>query len=428
MNVKLRALLEQKQAKLAKAREITGQAETDERELTDEEQTSFDALMTDIDAINVSVAREERLIEEERTMAAIPGDTPITGGMPAAQHDPCNGFGSFGEYALAVMSASRSGGAVDERLIIGAAAPTTYGNESSGADGGFVVPVEYSNSIFGLSLEGDAFLPMTDNDNVSGNAMSFPADENTPWGSTGIRAYWEAEGALGTQTKPSLKRKDFRLHKLFALVPMTDELISDAATLSGYVPRKAGEAIRWKTNDAIINGTGAGQPSGVAGAAAAVTQAKETSQTAGTVNAQNVVKMFSRSLNPGRAVWLINPDTFPQLPLMSINNQPVFTPPGTGLQNAPAGTLLGRPVMLTDTCQTVGAQGDIQFVDFSGYKTITKAGGVETATSMHLWFDYGINAFRATFRVDGGPMLSAAVSPANGNVKRSHFVNLAARA
>jgi HK97 family phage major capsid protein len=83
----------------------------------------------------------------------------------------------------------------------------------------------------------------------------------------------------------------------------------------------------------------------------------------------------------------------------------------------------------TQLCKTVGDKGDIVLVDWKAYRTITKSGaGIDTATSMHLWFDRGIQAFRATFRVDGQPVLRNPISPANGANTLSPFVTLDDRA
>lgn len=153
--------------------------------------------------------------------------------------------------------------------------------------------------------------------------------------------------------------------------------------------------------------------------------AKETSQAADTVVAENVAKMFARQLRPDRGVWLINNDVYPQLLLLNKANQMLWTP---DFRLGPGGALFGRPVIMTQLCKTVGDQGDIVFADLSYYRTITKAGGIETATSMHLYFDAGAAAFRATFRIDGQPSISAAVSPANGSNTLSPFVVLDVRA
>ncbi len=73
------------------------------------------------------------------------------------------------------------------------------------------------------------------------------------------------------------------------------------------------------------------------------------------------------------------------------------------------------------------SQGDLELVDMSYYRTITKAGGIQTASSMHLYFDADATAFRATFRVDGQPKIVAQISQAKGSNKLSPFVQLGAR-
>jgi HK97 family phage major capsid protein len=428
--------LRQKKADLLKKAEsmlaiIDPSAEGGEdRDFTAEEQEKYDAILAMVDETGKKLARVEALQDELRTAPtahsqAAPEATSIIVGQDRRELDPTAGFASVGEFAIAVHAAGSRGGNVDQRLF--GAAPTTYGNESSGVDGGYLVPMDFAQTIQQFTLGDDALLPLTDTGDVGGNGLSLPRDETTPWGSNGVRAYWEAEGAQGTQTKPVVGRDEYRLHKLFALVPITEELLSDGVGLAGYLPGKAGESIRYKTNDAIINGTGAGQPEGILNAAALVTQAKTASQTADTINATNVVNMFSRCLNPARAEWLINPDAYPQLPLMTIGDQPMFVPPN-GFAGAPLGTLLGRPIRMLENCQTVGDVGDIIFADMKGYKSITKAGGIQQAQSMHLWFDYDMQAFRFTFRVDGHCWHSAAVTPPNSAVTRSSFVALAARA
>ena len=90
--------------------------------------------------------------------------------------------------------------------------------------------------------------------------------------------------------------------------------------------------------------------------------------------------------------------------------------------------MLGRPVIFTEHNKTVGDKGDIVFADPKGYYAPIKNGGVKFAQSMHLFFDYDVEAFRWTFRMGGQPFLSGPVSSANGSNTKSHFVTLAARA
>lgn len=432
MSHNLKQLRQALSDKKAEGKKVLDAADADGRDLNDDEVERLEAINGEVEDLQKQLEQAEAEADKQARQALLRaqmGGQRIEVGDDRRTLDPTAGFSNFGEFALAVKRASpgRPGGPqYDERLGYGAA-PTTYGNEGAGQDGGFLIPPEFSERIYAHSLEEEAFLPMTDNTDIAGNSMSFPRDETTPWGGDGIQAYWDGEAQQFTQTKPKLGLDTLRLHKLTCLVPVTEELMADQNALASYLLRKCSEKIRWKTNDALVNGTGAGQPTGIATAACLVSQAKESGQAADTIVSANVFNMFSRCTNPGRAVWLIHPDAWPQLPQLTIANQPVWTSPGGGIKSPPGGMLLGRPVFMTDTCQTVGDAGDIYLVDWMGLVSITKAGGIQTATSMHLWFDYAVEAFRAIFRVDAQPWLSSAISPANGAVTRSPFVNLAAR-
>ncbi len=129
------------------------------------------------------------------------------------------------------------------------------------------------------------------------------------------------------------------------------------------------------------------------------------------------------------ALWLAQPDVLPYLEGMTVGQIPVFLPPSTGVREAFDGTLFGRPMMLTEHAAAFSAQADISLVSLKGYRTITKAGGLETATSMHLYFDANATAFRFIFRMDGQPVMQAAVTPPSGKSSntRSYFVTMGAR-
>lgn len=342
------------------------------------------------------------------------------------EDDPKRGFANYGEFCADVVRAS-TGKQASEKFT---RAASTFGNESSGPDGGFAIPPGFSSEIASYTETEESLLAACDNTPVSGNSMTFPKDETQPWGSTGITAAWEGEGSQATPKKPALGESQLKLRKLKVLVAASEELLADAPAMSSYLVRKSGEAVDWKTQDAIINGTGAGMPLGILNAASLVSQAKETSQVADTIVAANIAKMYGRVIKGAGAnlKWLINPDAFQQIVTLTLNNNPLWVPANEGFKGAPDGLLLGRPIVLTDACDTVGDKGDIILANMNGYRAITKAGGIELATSMHLWFDQDLMAFRVIFRMDGQPALSAAVTPPNSAVTRSHFVALDARA
>jgi HK97 family phage major capsid protein len=172
-----------------------------------------------------------------------------------------------------------------------------------------------------------------------------------------------------------------------------------------------------------------------------VSVAKETSQVADTLIANNIIKMYSRMVPSSvqNAVWLINPDIYPQLFKLSIAGTDntgnavtgwggmVYTP-ANGFAGAPFGTLFGRPVIPTQAMETLGDYGDIAFVDLSQYLLLLKSGpNPKVDVSMHLWFDQDVTAYRFVLRIGGIPWWDAPVSARDGSSTYSPFVALAER-
>src|SRR5207248_463352 len=137
----------------------------------------------------------------------------------------------------------------------------------------------------------------------------------------GVQAYWRQEGVAATLAKPTFGRLTLNLHKLITLAAITDELLADSPmALSQYLNRVFTDEISFMTADAVINGTGAGQPLGIMNSACRVSVSKETGQAAATIVAQNIVKMWARLFrgNQSKAAWFVNQDTYPQLYLMTL--------------------------------------------------------------------------------------------------------------
>jgi HK97 family phage major capsid protein len=244
-----------------------------------------------------------------------------------------------------------------------------------------------------------------------------------------VRAYWQAEATQANATKPKLGATSLRLHKLMGLAPVTDELLADTSALESYLPGLLARSIRWKTNEAILFGTGDGQPLGMFNGSAAVVVAKESGQATQTLLLANITKMIAR-LPAGsfpKSSWLVTPDALPSLFGLTLGNYPIYLPVSAGAQGSPYGTLMGRPIMVSQHAAAFSAQGDIVLVDPSYYRTITKSGGIQMATSMHLYFDADATAFRATFRVDGQPKIANPIAQAKGSNTLSPFIQLGAR-
>ena len=365
-----------------------------------------------------------------------------TGGTGAAPRVPIpaqarggrndGGFLSFGEFAMAVRAHAVTG-QLDSRI---AAAATTSGGESSGADGGFAVPPDFRATIWQKVMEEENLITRCAGLTTGANSITIPKDETTPWQTSGgVQVYWEAEAAQVTQSKPQLTFSQIRLAKLMALVPISDELLEDAPGLESWLRAKAPAKMAAKINTAIISGTGVGQPLGFLSSPATISVAKETSQPADTIYFANVQKMWARMYAPCRrnAIWIINQDTEPQLNGMAFAPAstvpiPVYLP-ANGLSESPYATLMGRPVVPLEAASTLGTQGDINLVDLTQYWVVTKAGqDIRVDVSMHLFFDQALQAFRFIFRVNGQPAWGANIQPQHGNNTRSCFVTLDTRA
>jgi HK97 family phage major capsid protein len=350
------------------------------------------------------------------------------------EDDPKRGFRHAGEFFLAVRREGKNfSNPSDERFKRLAAAPTTFGSEISGPDGGFLVPPDFSQEIADLANTDDSLLPFCDVTPVEGNSMVFPRDETTPWGLTGARAYWQVEAAQGTQSKPALRGDTLRLNKLMALVPVTDELAEDASALGTYLVRQTGKSIRWKANDALLFGIGGAIPLGAFTSNAQITIAKEAGQATQTLQINNITKMLAR-LPPGSfgsAIWLLNGDVLPALFSISGGMSMIYQPGGKDMvpsaKAAVLGLILGRPAIISTHAKAFSSQGDIMLVDMEYVRVIEKAAGVQIAQSLHIYFDADALAFRATFRLDAQPKLTAPIAPSNGSTQLSPFVQLGAR-
>ena len=433
MNKRYKKLLQERADLVQEARGIFALADKEGRDLTAEEKQRDDEINARLQTLAGEIEREERQRQWEREVEAV-SDANMTAARNGVESmrdrredDPNHGFRNMADFALAVRQASRPGGHVDERLLIGAA-PSGQMQSQGSAGEGHLTPPAMREEIWELVFADGNLVDEVDSEPTNRSSVTLTADESTPWGSTGVQAYWRSQSDQMTASKTAQDGRIVKLHELYAFVLAEEELLEDAPRLNDRLTRKSAQAINFKINEAFHDGTGAGQPLGWMESGALVTVAKESGQAADTVVAANIAKMYARLINPGMAVWFVNQDVLPQLMTMTLGNQPIWTPPATGFVNAPGGVLLGRPVRFSEQCATLGDLGDVQFVNPKGYYAATRQNAPAYAESIHLFFDYNIKAFRWIFRIGGQPHLSAPVTPNKGSSTRSHFVTLAARA
>ncbi|MDX3971154.1 MAG: phage major capsid protein [Bradyrhizobium sp.] len=420
-------------------------------DLTDEETAEIEESAGELEKLTKKIKALKLLAPQGQGRRSAPEARTEPGGggprrtVPAEPRQDAQrmGFRSFGDFAQTVQNHYR--GNVTDSVIRLRNAATTFGNEGVGADGGFLIPPSFSSAIWTKVNGIESLLSRCTPLLTDGNSLTIPKDEVTPWDTTkGVQVYWEGEGQQTPQSKGLFEMGQLRLSKLSGLVPISEEMLQDASGLESWLMAKAPQKMTSKINTAIIAGTGAGQPLGIipgysAVGASVIQVSKETSQPADTVWFANINKMWGRMYAGWRsnAIWLVNQDVEPQLEGMAFvgngltptaaSSTPVYLPPG-GLNDAPYARLKGRPVVPIEACAALGDLGDIILVDLSQYWALTKAGGaIQTDTSIHLFFDQALTAFRFIFRVNGQPAWSAPIARQNGSNTLSWAVTLEAR-
>lgn len=408
-----------------KAMAVLNKAEAEDRFLSEDEKKDIDKYEEEIRAWDESIGRAEKLlaIEPEDRSSEKPEVKPT----PAKDNE--KRFASFGEQLMAAYRAATPGGKVDERLTTRAASGL---NESTPSDGGFLVQQDFVTELLKRTYETGILaskvkkIPISTNANgMKINAIDEDSRANgSRWG--GVQTYWEGEADEITASKPKFRQMELSLKKLTGLCYATDELLQDAAALEAVIRQAFAEEFGFKIDDAILSGSGEGEPLGILNSGAIVTVAKEASQT-DIITVENLIKMWNRlwSRSRANAVWYINQELEPYLYTLKIGDKPVYIPAG-GLSEKPYGTLFGRPVVPIEQCSAAGEVGDIILADIGQYLLIDK-GGVKSASSIHVRFLYDENVFRFIYRVDGKPIWTKPLTPYKGSATVSPFVTLAKR-
>ncbi len=409
----------------------------DKEDRSQDETKEMIALADDLKAINDELAAIDSV---EGTLAATrkpQSDRPKMDEPGAEQK-----FSGVGEYFQAVAAAAMPRGDVvagmptgvyDKRLMNGDKwmQASTGLEESTPSLGGFLVQEDFSSELLQAAQTNSVLFPGTRKFQLSTNAnsMKIPGIDETSradgsrWG--GIQAYWEGEGASFTESKPKFRNVELSVKKLTGLVYVTDEMLADSSILEGVLRMGFEQEFAFKIDDAILQGTGAGQPLGIANSPCLVSVSGASS--ANTIVAADIIAVFARMF-PGsiaRSQWYANVDTTPQLMVTTLGNNPLWLPGGQ-LASAPFGALLGKPINYIEQAATVGDVGDLNLFDLSQYIILEK-GGLQAAASMHVQFLTDEMTFRFIIRMDGQPAWHSALTPFKGTNTQSPFVTIATR-
>lgn len=423
--------LEQMKARLAEIVNRVSEIEQIE-ELSDAHIEELEKLQAESDTLTSRIKAKQTIESIKKQENAPNRQAPSARSNPTSAtvkkdrlvDDPKLGFENAGQFYKDVISAKT--GNISETLRAANGA-----NEKIGEDGGYLVPPDFTTAIDKLVDNGDeSLVPLTRQFSTRGNSYSLPVSETVPWGSEGIQAFWEGEAAQYNKSKPQLKSVEMKLHKLTALVPVTEELLEDAENIASYINEVAPQAVVSKINNAIISGTGVGQPLGFLNSGFKVKVPKVNMQTADTVIFENVNDMLGRLLPNAfnGAFWAIHPAVWPQLRTMKFGDDSPIYLPNNSVSGSPYGTLYGLPVKgMMGAVKALGDEGDISLINLKYYTTIMKKAGIQQSISTHVYFDTDEVAFKFRVRMAGQCHFSKPVNPENGTFNMSGIVTLEAR-
>jgi HK97 family phage major capsid protein len=455
------------------AQSIIDRAETEGRDLTEAEESQFNRQVEAMAPLKAALAREQFILTEvsaqldrEKHMGTVVNEN----GHSAKTDSRKLWAKGFAQQLQAVARAEKTGqidprltgvfGDFDSKGVFQAAGGSDGAmNESVPSEGGFLVGADTAEKIYQRTYLTGEVTRRCQRQPVSSNSnrlkLRVVDEDSRADGSRmgGVIAFWANEADTFMSSRPKFREIEMFLNKLTALVFATDELLADAAALEAWIMNNMPTELAFRVEDAIFQGTGAGQPAGIFNSQAFL--ALSPGATAGIVTTLDVLAMWARFWHPGlknhiasqsnenltagaagqlpAAAWFIDQTVIPQLFQMQMGNGNgaavilLYHPPGENPLYGPYGQLLGLPVIPTEHNAVLGNVGDIVLADMSQVLLADK-GAPEVAASMHVRFVQGEMAFRFTYRVDAQTTWKKPLTPKSGGSTLSPFVGLASGA
>lgn len=318
-----------------------------------------------------------------------------------------------------------------ERGIVTKAAGSDEAAGINDPYGGFLVPTTFSPQLLKLDPEADPMGGKTTSVPMATPHVRIPArtdKDHTTSVAGGVTVTRRPETVAGTPSRMQMEQVDLRAHTLFGLSYATEELLMDSpVSFAAILAAGFSDQFTYHLVNERLNGTGVGEFEGIMNSPALVSVAKETGQAANTIVYDNILKMRARCWGYGKAIWIANHDTSPQLMTL---NQAVGT--GGAVVWQPSARedrpdmLLGRPLIFSEYAKTLGTQGDIVLGNWSEYLEGTYQ-PLQSDESIHVRFVNHERTFKFWTRNDGRCWWRSALTPKNSTATLSPFVVLDTR-
>ncbi|WP_435285914.1 phage major capsid protein [Streptomyces bacillaris] len=370
------------------AKALLDTAEQEKRDLSAEEEQTYQRLNADLDAID---ARAKDMAEaEQRSKDAEEAFAKLLAKPETQQRNDTEADSElrrWGRGEVRGFDVAKPAGVAFRDLTKGTASA-----------GGNTVPTTFYGRLMDHLIE------------VSGIMMAGPTVISTASGETiempvttaHSTAALTAEAASISESDPAFAKRSLGAYKYAVLLQAASELLSDTGVdLEGYLAMQAGRALGNAFGVHAITGDGSSKPTGVM--VTATTGKTGATGVAGAFTADDLIDLYYSVIAPYRnstsCGWLMRDATMAAArKLKDQQGQYLWQP---SIQLGVPDTLLSKPVHTDPNVAAVGLGAkSVAFGDFSAYH-VRMAGGVRFERSDDYAFNADLVTYRAIIRADG---------------------------
>ena len=396
MNAK--QMMEKRSALSAQMEGIVKAAEAEERNLTNEEMSKFDALDNEVKELRASADRIARTEELKKEMANKAEE--VREAAPAKKVEAREAFNAYLRRGLNGLNAE------ELRAIQELRGTDTQVTTNDGL-GGFLVPENWSDfvsatELFKSDIEKVATVIRTSN----GQAFNLPANDDTS-----VVAAILGEGTAETVSDMTFTNVKFEPYTYSSkIVKVSNQLMSDNAfDLAGFVGGQLANRLNRGINAHLTTGDNSSKPQGIVTGS---TLGKSAASASAVTIAEILDLMYAVDAsyrNAAGAAFMMNSATFAavrKLGFGSSNDFPVVIP---AMEAGAPDLLFGKPVYINEDMDGIATgKKSIIFGDMKQYY-VHEAGGVQLLRLSERFADSLSQGFIAYRRVDGNVLQGSAI-------------------
>ena len=268
------------------------------------------------------------------------------------------------------------------------------------SEGGYLVPDEYESRLI-EKLHDENIIRQYATVIKSSNG-----DKKIPVVAGYGEATWTDEEAAYTESDDSFGVITLGAHKLTSIIKVSEELLNDSVfDLEQYISKEFVRRMAAAEENAFINGTGTGRPTGILQTA----ETGKTTAAAAAITADEVIDLYHSLRSPYRknAVFIANDSTVKAIRQLKDSNGMYLWQPG--LKEGQPDTLIGNRIISSAYMPEIGAgKKPILFGDISYYWIADRQGRTFQRLN-ELYAATGQVGFRTFQRVDGKLTLAETV-------------------